>query len=284
MPVIDVHTHMLSHKWLELLKTHAKRYTVEKSKDGPNAIFQSGAQFMTLQEGMFDYDLRIKNMNDAKVDIAVVTLTCPNVYWGGPEISLQAAKVMNDDIAAAQRTYPDRIRWMCSLPWEHADLAVAELARACDNGAVGVMVLANINGRSSTEGAFAPVWKEIDRRALPVLVHPSTPPGADQMDAATYQLIGSAGFLFDTTLAFNRMILGRVFRPVSERQTDRLPWRRIPAVPRRAHGHLLRPHAVDPWEDLGAAKRILAPNSTTMRRFIVAMRLCFVSMSPEATA
>jgi aminocarboxymuconate-semialdehyde decarboxylase len=211
MPVIDVHTHMLSHKWLELLKTHAKRYTVEKSKDGPNAIFQSGAQFMTLQEGMFDYDLRIKNMNEAKVDIAVVTLTCPNVYWGGPEISLQAAKVMNDDMAAAQRSYPDRIRWMCSLPWEHTDLAVAELARACDDGAVGVMVLANINGRSLTEEAFAPVWKEIDRRALPVLVHPSTPPGADQMDAATYQLIGSAGFLFDTTLAFNRMILDGFF-------------------------------------------------------------------------
>lgn len=211
MTVIDVHTHMLSQPWVELLKQHAERYTVEKSKDGPVAIFQDGAQFMTLQPGHFDYALRVKNMDEARVDISIVTLTCPNVYWGGPEISLQAAQQMNDDMAAAQSDFPDRIRWMCSLPWEYPDLAVAELERACTIGAVGVMVLANINGRSLTEPAFAPIWKAIDRRGLPVLVHPTTPPGAQFMDAATYQLIASAGFTFDTSLAVSRMIFDGFF-------------------------------------------------------------------------
>ena len=53
---------------------------------------------------------------------------------------------VNDDMAAQQKRYPDRIRFMASVPWEHAKLAVVELKRACDLGAVGVMVMANING------------------------------------------------------------------------------------------------------------------------------------------
>ena len=38
-------------------------------------------------------------------------------------------------------------------------------------GAAGVMVLANIEGRSLTDPLFAPIWAEIDRRALPVHQH-----------------------------------------------------------------------------------------------------------------
>ena len=32
--------------------------------------------------GMFDYDLRIQAMDEAGVDVAIVSLTCPNVLLG----------------------------------------------------------------------------------------------------------------------------------------------------------------------------------------------------------
>jgi aminocarboxymuconate-semialdehyde decarboxylase len=207
MPVIDVHTHMLNAEWLELLRRHGKpRYTVEKSLDAALGIFLDGAPFMTPQPGHFDYQARIKAMDAARVDIAILSLTCPNVYWGGRDISLAAARLVNDDMASAQSIYPDRIRWLASLPWEYPEGAVAELTRSLDKGAVGVMVLANIAGRSLSEDAFAPIWQEIDRRALPVLVHPTAPPGTAEMDLRAYNLIASVGFMFDTTLALTRMI------------------------------------------------------------------------------
>ena len=211
MPVIDVHTHMLNKEWLELLRRHGKpRYEVRKSMDAPEGIFLDGAPFMTPQPGHFDYDARIKAMDAAKVDLAILSLTCPNVYWGG-EVSLEAARVANDDMARAEKAYPGRIRWMASLPWEYPDLAVGELKRAADKGAVGVMVLANINGRSLTEPHFAPIWQEIDRRALPVLVHPTAPPGTPDMDLRQYNLIASIGFMFDTSLAVARMCFDGFF-------------------------------------------------------------------------
>jgi aminocarboxymuconate-semialdehyde decarboxylase len=212
MKVVDVHTHMLNQDFLKLLKKHGGGYKVRKVAGGQTGIVKDGAPFMTLMPGMFDYELRIKAMDAAGVDIAVVTLTSPNVYWGSAKNSLEAARLMNDDMAARQKQYPERIRFMCSLPWQHPKLAVAELRRACDElGAVGVMVLANIDGLSLTDKKFSPIWKEIDRRALPVLVHPSAPPGTAELDVMRYNLIASVGFMFDTSLAVARMIFDGFF-------------------------------------------------------------------------
>jgi aminocarboxymuconate-semialdehyde decarboxylase len=207
--VIDVHTHMLSRAWFELLKQKGKpRYAVKPSKDwpAPLGIYANGAPFMTPQEGHFDYELRIKKMNEAKVDLAIVSLTAPNCFWGGPKTSLKAAQIVNDDMAAAQTAWPDRIRWFCSIPWEHADLAVAELERCAKAGAIGVMVLANIAGRSLTDPRFQPVWKAIDKKGLPVLVHPTSPPGTKYLDVNRFNLIAQVGFMFDTSLAVARLI------------------------------------------------------------------------------
>lgn len=213
--VIDVHTHMLNHAWLELLKEHGgSRYTVARIGNGdssPEAVHKDGAPFMTLTPGMFDYDLRIRNMNNARVDMAVVSLTCPNAYWGDSHTSLKAAQLVNDDMASAQRAHPSRIRWFASLPWQHPELALQELERSCKAGAVGVMVLANIGGKSLTDPLFADIWRAIDQRGLPVLVHPTDPPGVGEMDMADHNLVPPVGFTFDTSLAIARCIYDGFF-------------------------------------------------------------------------
>lgn len=163
MPVIDVHTHMFTHGFMDLLKAKGGIYNLQTGPDGQVEIFRHDTPVAIPQRGHFDYELRMKDMDAAHIDMAIVSLTCPNVYWGGQDVSLEAARESNDSMAAAQKRWPDRIRWFTSLPWEYPRLAVDELNRSCDNGAVGVMVLANIAGRSLTDDLFAPVWQEIDR-------------------------------------------------------------------------------------------------------------------------
>jgi aminocarboxymuconate-semialdehyde decarboxylase len=205
--VIDVHTHMLTKEWVELLAQHGKpKYELKEVQGGLKAIHLDGAPFMTPVPFMFDWEKRIRNMNDARVDIAITSLSCPNAYWGSPEISLKAARVMNEDMAKAQKTWPGRIRFFASLPWQHEALALQELKRACEDGAVGVMVLANIGGKPLTDASFEKIWREIDRRKLPVLVHPSAPPGVAEMGMHEFQLTAPIGFTFDTSLAIARCI------------------------------------------------------------------------------
>jgi len=212
MKVIDVHTHMFSRSWLELIKKEGPpQYIHEAGSNGTELIFHKGAKFLTAVPGHFDYAMRVAAMDKAGVDIAVVSLTSPNCYFGSGEVSLRAAQLVNDDMAQAQSDYPERIRWMLSVPWEYPDLAVKEIERAHANGAVAAMVLANINGRHLTEPAFEPVWKALDERGLPVLVHPTVPPGGDALGIEQHNLAGSIGFMFDTTLAIGRMIFDGFF-------------------------------------------------------------------------
>jgi aminocarboxymuconate-semialdehyde decarboxylase len=211
MTVIDVHTHMFTTKYMELLQAHSGTYNVQVRPDGQREVFRGNTPVVIPQKGHFDWELRIEHMDQAKIDISVVSLTCPNVYWGGEEVSVAAAREANDNVADAQSRYPDRIRWFASLPWEYPQRAVEELERSCARGAVGVMVLANVAGKSLTDPLFAPVWKAIDARKLPVLVHPTDPPGVDFMDMTKFDLSWSVGFMFDTTLAITRMIFEGFF-------------------------------------------------------------------------
>jgi aminocarboxymuconate-semialdehyde decarboxylase len=207
MTVIDIHTHMLTRGWIDLLRAHGgDKYSVRKTPAQQDAVHLYDAPFMTLMPGMWDYDLRITAMDKAQVDLAIVSLTCPNVFWGGREVSLEAAQLVNNSMAEQQRARPDRIRWFASLPWQYAEDALAELNRACAAGAVGVMVLGSIDGKDLIDPMFAPVWAEIERRKLPVLVHPTAPQGVREMHMQAFNLIPPVGFMFDTTLAFAHMI------------------------------------------------------------------------------
>ncbi|HET8632471.1 MAG TPA: amidohydrolase family protein [Thermomicrobiales bacterium] len=208
MTVIDVHTHILSREFVDLLAARGgPEYEVKVDRSQSPAVHRHGAPFMTLQSGMFDVAERLAAMDAGGVDVGVLSLTCPNVYWGTREDSLHAARAINDYIAEVCRAHPGRFLGLASLPWQYPDDAVAELDRACDElGHVGAIVLANVAGESLTDPRFAPIWAALDRRGLPVLLHPTTPPGVEHLDMTRYNLVAAVGFMVDTTIAVARMI------------------------------------------------------------------------------
>jgi aminocarboxymuconate-semialdehyde decarboxylase len=234
--VIDVHTHMFTAKWLELLKTRGGEFNLQTRPDGKQEIFRGRTPVVIPQVGHFDYELRIREMDRHGVDISIVSLTCPNVYWGDEATSALAARESNDAMQSAQARWPDRIRWFTSLPWEHPEAAIRELERTRANGAVGVMVLGNIAGRSLVDPLFEPVWQAIDAAAMPVLVHPTDPQGAEAMGIAPHNLFWSVGFTYDTTLAVAKMIFSGFF--------DRHPNLKLIA----SHGGGMLPYLVGRFE------------------------------------
>ena len=212
MAVIDVHTHMLTEEYLGFLAEHGgPKYELKLTKAGQNSIYMQDAPFMTLKPEMWNYDVRIRDMDAAGIDLAIVSLTCPNAFFGDESISVRTARMVNDSMNEQQCARPDRIAWFASIPWQHADAAVAELERATGAGAIGVMVVASIDGARLTDSAFDPVWQAIDDRGLPVLVHPTAPPGMLDMDLDEFGLVPPVGFMIDTTLAVSRMILSGFF-------------------------------------------------------------------------
>ena len=111
MPIIDVHTHMFTRRWLELLRAHGDPYGVQVRPDGRDEIYRGATPVVFPQPGHFDYDLRIAAMDAAGIDVSIVSLTCPNVYWGGEDVSSEAARESNASMAEAQRIHrrPDPV-------------------------------------------------------------------------------------------------------------------------------------------------------------------------------
>ena len=130
---------------------------------GPNSLPGKGHYDFSLflphwatfkEPGKYTVTCRRKlELAPAGVDVALVSLSAPNVYWGSKAISAKAARDINDEFAAAQQQYAGRIRWMASLPWTDPTDAVAELRRAKQKGAVGVCMLTDILGTPLTDAA-----------------------------------------------------------------------------------------------------------------------------------
>ena len=261
MPIIDVHTHMFTRRWLELLRAHGDPYSVQVRPDGRDEIYR-GADAGRVPAAR-PLRLRPAHRGDGRGRHRRLDRVAhlPERVLGRRGRSARGrARVERLDGRGAARPPATgsggspRCRGSTRRGRSRSSRA------SCDEGAVGVMVIANVAGRSLTEPAFAPIWAEIDRRALPVLVHPGEPPGSDLMDMGSYDLSWLVGFMFDTTLAIDADDLRRVPRPVSGPQADRRPRRRCPPLPRRPDGEGRRGRAAGAPPDDRDTDRVPPPD------------------------
>ena len=204
--VIDVHTHMYGRGWLAALKAAADKDVHVQPGPKGDAIIYRWAGVGTLGPEFYDWDARIRKMDAAGVDIALISLSAPNVYWGSKAISAKTARDINDEFAQAQHQYDGRIRWMASLPWSDANDAIAELRRAKTKGAIGVCMLTNILGTPLTDERYHAIWTEIEAQRLPTFIHP-TLPFNDGMGLSIPALANAIGFTTETSLCFARMMV-----------------------------------------------------------------------------
>lgn len=253
--VVDVHTHMYSHGWVK---------AVQEAQDpnfriGPNdALIYRGGSIGRMTPPMLDWDLRLRDMDAAGVDLALISLTAPNVYWGTRAQSAAAARSINDDYLAAQRKYAGRIRWFASLPFQHEEDALAELRRAKDNGAIGVCTLTNILGEPLTAPRYRRIFRECAAMRMPVFVHPTTP-FTDGMGLADFGLGNTIGFTTDTSLFMARAILDGML--------DELPDLQFIACHAGGAFPYLAARFDVMWERTTSARRNKAPPSSYLRRF-----------------
>lgn len=253
VPVIDVHTHMYTDGWLNVIRENPDDSIRLVQGSRTEEIEYRGARIARIVPEMLDWDLRIRNMDEAGVDIAMVSLTAPNVYVASKDLSIALARQVNDDFAAQQQRYPGRLRWFASLPWEHPAAALEELARIGTTGASGVCMLTNILGTPLTDPRFHPVWEAIEDSGLPVFIHPTTP-FVDGMGLQEFGLANTIGFTSETSLCFARMFLDGML--------DRLPGLKLIAC----HGGGALPYLIARfdrmWEMSVTPRKSMHPPST----------------------
>ncbi len=121
----------------------------------------------------------ISFMDDAGIDIAVVSLSTPGVHTGDSAKARLLARRCNEFSAELVRARPDRFGGFASLPLPDVDASLEELSYALDVlGLDGFVLFTNSNGVYLGDPRLEPVFEELERRKTIVYVHPNPSPDA----------------------------------------------------------------------------------------------------------
>jgi predicted TIM-barrel fold metal-dependent hydrolase len=165
-------------------------------------------------------DGRIVAMDDAGIDLAVLSLAAPGVEQLDGPAATRLARACNDELAAAVGRYPDRLAGFATLPISAPEAAAEELERAVrEHGFPGAVINGHCQGVYLDDASFEPVLDRAATLKVPIYLHPTIPPAA--VIESCY-----AGFAADVTFALAtvgwgwhintathlvRLILGGVF-------------------------------------------------------------------------
>ena len=124
-------------------------------------------------------DGRIQIMDEAGIDIQVLSALSNNVQDLEPALSVSVSRQINDRMAETVATYPDRFRAFGTLPMTDPTGAVDELERCVGElGFLGAMIHGQTHGVFLDDLSVRPVLAAAERLDVPIYLHPATPPAA----------------------------------------------------------------------------------------------------------
>lgn len=160
---------------------------------------------------------RIAAMDQAGVDVQVLSLTAPGVEQLDAKEATALARETNDTVAAAVQKHPARFAAFAALPTSAPDEAADELQRTTEEyGFRGALINGHTRGRYLDDAFFWPILERAEALNVPIYLHPTPPPPAtieavyrgNYPDGVTAALATAAwGWHIDTATHVLRIIL-----------------------------------------------------------------------------
>jgi predicted TIM-barrel fold metal-dependent hydrolase len=202
---IDVHAHLFGATYIDALE---RIFGKDGSPAGQDA--QRLIKWMRTDPRMTDLEGRLEEMERWKITMQVLSVPFHGALVEDKSAALDLTQMANDVIVHAARTYPDSFRVLLAVPLQFPELAVREIDRFAGRPEVlGVALMGSAGGRPLNDPEFMPFYAELERRRLPFLLHPISPPGLDCM--LELNLANVVGFMFETTLAAVRLVFAGTF-------------------------------------------------------------------------
>ena len=208
---MDLHTHYYPPRYFEAIRGTPGEFSFGTDPAGRTIIQYRGARFFGITPPMTDPLRRLEDMDRVGIDVEVVSLSTPNVFFTDAARQAEIARMVNDAYAELIARYPKRFLAFASIPMDAPEAALEELHRAI--GVLkfqGIILLSNIRGRPLTDPAYRPFFEEANRMGLCIFLHPMLPTHAEPY--REYVLGPLIGFPFDTTLAVARMCFDGMLR------------------------------------------------------------------------
>lgn len=207
---LDLHTHYYPPSYFERIRRSPGEFSFGTDPTGRTIIRYRGSRFFGITPPMTDASRRLEDMDRVGIDVEVLSVSTPNVFFVEGERQAEVARELNDAYADLIARHSRRFKGFASIPMDAPDAAVEELHRALDVLQLnGVILLSNIRGRALTDRAYRPFFEEADRMGACLFLHPMLPAQAEPF--GEYVLGPLVGFPFDTTVAVARMCFDGLF-------------------------------------------------------------------------
>ena len=208
---LDLHTHYYPEIFFQMIRDTPSEFSFAKDPTGRTIITHRGARFFGVTAPMSDPNKRLEDMDRVGIDVEVISLSTPNIFFADETRQPEVARTLNDAYAELITKHPNRFKGFASIPMDAPDAALDELHRAIDELKLnGVVLLSNIKGRALTSPAYRPFFEEANRMNLCIFLHPMLP--ANPEPYTEYVLGPLVGFPLDTTLAVARMCFDGMLR------------------------------------------------------------------------
>lgn len=208
---VDFHCHMsvpeataLAKPFIEPgLDAHTRHTTPASTK-------VNHAQAAAIAPKLTTVEAKLADMDRMGIDVQVLSPAPPQYYyWAEPELGLATSRLINERIAEAVASHPDRFSGLATLPMQAPELAVAELRRAVTNlGLRGIEISTNVHGVELSAARFSPVFAAAEELGVVVFLHPLGFTHGERL--SNHYLNNVIGNPLESTIAISHLIFGGV--------------------------------------------------------------------------
>jgi aminocarboxymuconate-semialdehyde decarboxylase len=208
--VVDIHCHLNIGAAETLIRSEIPDPPNPLAFSSPASNAVNGKLFAAIGPKLNGVDQRIADMDALGVDVQAISPSPGQYYYfAPPELGREAARIVNDGIAASVAKHPDRLVGMGSVPLQNVEMAIAEMRRcATELDLRGIEISSNVNGRELAEDEFRPFFAAAEDLGLLVFMHPLGFTHGQRM--SHHYLNNIIGNPIESTIALSHLIFGGV--------------------------------------------------------------------------
>jgi predicted TIM-barrel fold metal-dependent hydrolase len=205
---IDCQSHVFPSEYAEILAQNPGQ--PRAIPQGDDYIITYGdIQKFTLRQEVYDIKRKLRDMDAAGVDLSILSVNMPGPEMLASELRIAGAEACNNFIAEVIRKYPDRFSGLACLPWQDVQASIVEIDRAIYKlDLCGIILYSHIGGTTVDDPVYEPIYKHIEARGLPIILHPTVPTWAEHVK--DHSMIPMMALMVDQSFAILRLMLGGV--------------------------------------------------------------------------
>jgi len=172
MKIIAVEEHIATESFLG----HAHKLEVLPSDRTEMELMREVENNDIWRTALIDLDARIRKMDAAGQNMAVLSLNPPGVQSYLPNDAVPLAREFNDSLADIVRRYPDRFAGLGTVAPQDAVAAAYEIERIMGPLRLnGIMINSHTGGHYLDEPQFSPLLDAAEAHHAPIYLHPRVP-------------------------------------------------------------------------------------------------------------